>query len=84
MVDLLTDMVEIFKSEETAKADPTEKKTEEVDPPAPIDPVRVDLTGKSDDEGDDVKKDDSDDADDGSESDEKNDEKTASDEEDRD
>ena len=78
MVDLLTDMVEIFKSEESAKADPTEKKTEEVDPAAPVDPVRVDLTEKSDDEDDDVKKDYSDAEEDDS------DEKVSTDEEDRD
>ena len=84
MVDLLVTMVEIFKSEDTAKADPAEKKTDEVDPAAAVDPVQVDLTGKSDDEGDDVQKVDSDDDDDDVESDDKNAEKSASDEEDRD
>ena len=74
MVDLLTDMVEIFKSEESAKADPTEKKVAEVDPPSPVVPVRVDLTEKSDEEGDAEKKVDSDAEEDDSESDGKTDE----------
>ena len=84
MVDLLVTMVEIFKSEDPAKANPTEKKTDEVDPAAAVDPVQVDLTEKSDDEGDDVQKVDSDDDDDDAESDAKDAEKSATDDEDRD
>ena len=87
MVDLLVTMVDIFKAEDPAKADPVEKKDDEVDPAAAVDPAQVDLTGKSDDEGDaavhKIESDDDDD-DEANESDAKDAEKSASDDEDRD
>ena len=84
MVDLLTEMVEIFRVDEPAKASVEEKKVAEVDPPASTDVKKVDLTGNSDEEGDLEKKVVSDVEEDNSESDGKTDEKSVSDAEDRD
>ena len=77
-------MVEIFRADEHAKATAEEKKVAEVDPPAPVFPEKVDLTKKSDEEGDVEKKVASDAEEDDSESDGKTEEKTAPDDEDRD
>ena len=84
MVDLLPEMVEIFRADEPSKASAEKKKVEEVDPPASTDVDKVDLTGKSDEEGDPEKKVVSDVEEDDSESDGKTEEKIASDAEDRD
>ena len=48
MMDLLIDMVEIFRTAEPPKEFDVEKKIEEVDPPAAKDVEKVDLTEKSD------------------------------------
>ena len=50
MVDLLTEMVVIFRGAELPKESIVEKKVEEVDPSAAKVIEKVDLTGKSEDE----------------------------------